>query len=127
MLPALEERGTIYLFALAEREDLPRWDVVLSSEWSDKDLQGAVRLVVELLRPRLDPDELTMISRVAVIPSSDPNMQVLPASLSHVVPADEKVVYVSLLGSDVRRAFIFKGQHPPTVLAENLLAEATVA
>ncbi len=54
-----------------------------------------------------------MIARVAIVPSSDPRVQEMPDSLNGVTPKDEKVIYVSLLGSDVRRAFIFKAQHAP--------------
>ena len=115
ILPVLEEKGIVYLFAFAERENIDRWDIVLSADWSDKDWSGAVRLIADLLRPRLEPHEKTMIARIAVIPSTDPNMQSLPVGLEGVVPADNKRVTVELLGSDIRSAFIFKAKHPPTV------------
>ena len=36
LLPMLEQRGAVYLFALFEREETAgKWDIVLSSEWSD--------------------------------------------------------------------------------------------
>lgn len=115
ILPALEEHGPVYLFAFAEREDVNLWDVVVSSHATDKDWVDSIRFVVDLLWPVLEPQERMMISRVAVIPSSDPKVQEMPASMDGVEPKDEKVVYVSLLGSDIRRAFIFKAQRPPTV------------
>lgn len=124
LLPDLEARGTVYLFALAEQTDVERWDVVISSEWSDRDWTAAVRTVVDLLKPRLTPEEITMISRIAVILSSDPKVQEMPASLDGVVPENSHVINVPLLGSDVRRAFIFKAQHPPAVLpGEESLAD----
>ena len=114
VLPALEKLGTVYLFALAEREDINLWDIVLSSDWADQNWPGAIGTVVDLLWPILEPQERTTIARVAVVPSSDPRVQEMPDSLNGVTPEDEKVVYVSLLGSDIRRAFVFRAQHAPT-------------
>ena len=122
ILPELEAHGTVYLFALAEREDIERWDIVISSEWSDSDWTAAVRTIVNLLRPRLTPGEITMISRVAIILSSDPTLQEMPVSLKGVVPEDNHIINVSFLGSDVRRAFVFKAQYPPKLLPRESLA-----
>lgn len=124
VLPALEEQGPVYLFAFAEREDVNLWDIVLSSGAADEDWAGSVRFVVDLLWPVLEPQERTMIARVAVIPSNDPKVREMPASMDGVEPGDKKVIYVSLLGSDVRRAFIFKAQHPPVVSLSESLASA---
>ena len=125
LLPILEARGTIYLFALAEREDIDRWDVVLSSDWSDKDSTEAVRFVAVELQSRLKLPEITMVSRIAVIPSSDSRMQEMPESLNGIVPRDGKIIYVSLLGSDIRRAFIFKADHAPVVTQDKSFASAS--
>ena len=115
ILPILEREGEVYLFALAEREDIDRWDVVLSADWADDHWEKAVRLVVDLLEPRLDSRERALISRIAVIPSHDPNVQSLPMSLDGIVPADNKRISIELLGSDIRSAFIFKSKRPPLV------------
>ena len=122
LLPALEERGTVYLFAFAERNDFNRWDIVLSSDWSDKDWPGAVRCVIDLLWPQLEPWEKSMIALIAVIPSGNARMQEMSEDLDGVTPEDKKVVEDSLLGSDVRRAFVFKGRHPPAPAANEPLA-----
>lgn len=123
LLPVLEARGGIYLFAFAETDGLRRWDVVLSSEWSDRNPNEAVRYVVGLLQPILTVEEITLISRVAVIRSSDPNMQALPTELNGVSPGQRKIVYASFLGSDIRQAYVFRGQRPPKVQQEALLAD----
>lgn len=115
ILPALELHGTVYLFALAEREDSAWWDVVLSSEWSDKDRTGAIGIVIDLLWPRLELEERMMIAKVVVVPSHNARMQEMPASLDGVTPEDKKVVYVTLLGSDVKQAFIFTARHAPPI------------
>ena len=78
VLPELEARGIVYLFALAEREDVNRWDVVLSAEWSDGDYAAAVRVVADAVRVRSDSSEITTLSRVVIIPSNDPRITEMP-------------------------------------------------
>ena len=123
ILPMLENEGEVYLFALAERQDIDRWDVVLSADWADHHWEKALRLIADLLEPRLNPQEKVLIAQIAVIPSNDPNMQSLPVSLDGVVPADNKRISVELLGSDIRSAFIFKAKHPP--VAPSVTAETS--
>ncbi len=127
LLPALEARETIYLFALAEREDINLWDIVISSDQTGEDEMAEIRFVVNELQSLLEPEEINMISRVAVIPPDDPNMQGLPASLDGVVPQDEKVVSHSLLGSEVSRAFIFKANHPPKAASHSEVLAGSAA
>ena len=113
LLPGLEERGPVYLFALGEREGIDRWDVILSAEWSDRNYADAVRVVADALVKSLVPSELTMLASVAVIPSSEPNILDMPKSLGNVSPEEEKVIEFTLMGLEIRRAFIFKAQSPP--------------
>ena len=127
ILPALEARGTVYLFAFAERADVNLWDVVLSSKWSDRNWSESIGIVVDLLWPLLETPERTMIARIAIVPSSDPRVQEMPDTLDGVTPKDGKVIYVSLLGSDVRRAFVFKAQHAPRSRAADAALNAAVA
>jgi len=76
LLPMLEERGTVYLFALFERtETAGKWDIVLSSEWSDHESAPAVRLISDALIPKLNPEELSALSRVFIAPSHDPEVE----------------------------------------------------
>ena len=126
ILPALEERGAVYLYALAEREDVDRWDVILSSEWSDKDWPGSIGIVVDLLWPVLEQQEKISISRIAIVPSGDARMRDLPDSLDGVAPEDQKVIYVSLLGENVRRAYIFKAQHAPSASVRESVPDVAV-
>ena len=126
LLPELEARGAVYLFALVEREDVERWDVVLCSEWTDGDWGAAVRTVVGLLKPRLTPGEITLISRIGIITSDDPRVQEMPVSLDGIVPGDHHVINVPFLGADARRAYIFKAQHPPLLSPREELLVAAV-
>ena len=112
LLPELEMRGTIYLFALAEREDVDRWDVVLSSSWSDENYTAAVRIVADAVVARVEPSELTNLAGVRIIPSNDPDFLDMPSTLENSSLDDEKVIDVPLSRLDIRRAYIFKTERP---------------
>ena len=131
ILPDLEAQGSVYLFAFAEHDDVDRWDIVLSSDWSDKDSEKAVQLVYNKLRPRIDLQELILISRIAVIPSSDPKVRALTNRLVHITPQDHLIVPSKLmlpddelLGSAVRRAFVFKAQRSLEAVTDEVLNDA---
>ncbi len=118
LLRDLEARGVVYLYAFAERDDLDRWDIVLSSDWSDKDPEEAVSFVYNKLRPHIAPREMVLISRISIIPTNDPRISELTKRLMHISPEDHLVVpsrmiYNELLGSGVRLAFIFKAERLP--------------
>lgn len=120
LLPDLERRGMVYLFALVEREDVNLWDVVISSEWSDRDEVSAVREVANALAGRLEPGELSMLSRIAIIPSNAPDIQTMPWSVENISPEDEKVISVPFLGLEVRRVLIFRSQRPVGISRANV-------
>jgi hypothetical protein len=114
LLPKLEARGEVYLYAVCEREDIyNRWDVLFSSAWSDEDRIAAMRVIFDLLHPLLTPDELILISRVVVFRSSEPAILNLPHEWQGT-SKDRKVFEGSFMGVDLRRIFLFKGKQPQT-------------
>ena len=117
LLPFLEKQGPVYLFAFAERADLDRWDVVLSAEWSDHEIAMAVFKVSRELHLRLEPQEMTMLGSIAVVPSTDPNFQRMLSSTVDLSTNKTEVVQGSFLGSDIKKAFVFKVRRPPAEAA----------
>ncbi len=116
----------MYLFAFVEREDVDRWDVVVSAEWSDQKMSMAVFFVSKALALKLEPGEMSMLARIVIIPSDTPDVREMPASLSGTMPSDEKVIHVSFLGLDIRRAFVFKAQLPSARLETRSFADVGV-
>ena len=110
LLPELEARGKVYLFALGEREDVGKWDVILSSEWSDTDEIIAVKTVADALVGKLLPTELVALAGVVVIPSSERNIVDMPKSLESASPEEAKMIDLTMMGLDIHRMFIFKAQ-----------------
>ena len=109
LLPMLEQRGAVYHFALFERKETAgKWDIVLSSEWSDKERAEAVRLISDALVPKLNPDELSALSRVFIAPSGEPEVDVLAIAeegmpMKHFFSDD-----FSFMGLPIKQAYVFR-------------------
>ncbi len=110
LLPHLDAQGTVYFFALGQRGETNQWDVIVSAEWSDHAYAASVRLIADALVARLEQAELLMLASVVVIPSTEPNITDMPKNLESMSPEDEKIVELTLLGLEVRRAYIFRAQ-----------------
>jgi len=116
LLPMLEQRGSVYLFALFEREETSgKWDIVLSSDWSDNERGDAVRLISDALVPKLNPEEISALSRVFIAPSYDP-------AVEELIEADQaqhvERFYTSgfsFMGVPIRQLYVFRTQKTPRV------------
>ena len=66
-----KEKGKFVLFALFEREEAKnKWDVVISASWLGDDFRRWDDLV-ERIRRRLEPSELSKLSRVVILEPYD--------------------------------------------------------
>ena len=116
LLPMLEQRGPVYLVALFEREETSgKWDIVLSSVWSDQDSIAAMRLISDALVPKLNPEELSALSGVFIAPSHDPAVEeLIDAEQSNSVER----FYASgfeFMGVPIRQFYIFRTRKTPRV------------
>jgi hypothetical protein len=117
ILPLLEERGPVYLFALFERDDAPgKWDLIVSAQWADPEAAGAVRFVSTALVPRLDKEQLASISRIVIIPSTAPAVNLM-ASAINIAAGVSEIVDCNFMGLLIKHAFVFRTQHPPVTNA----------
>ena len=112
LLPKLESRGPVYFYALIEREDVSRWDVTLSAEWSDTNYTAAIRFVADALVPTLDPSELSVLSGVVILPSSGLDFQALPASFEQTSPRFDAAINLMDTSWGTRRMFVIKVRKP---------------
>jgi hypothetical protein len=120
-LPALDKLGAVYLFALFEREDATgKWDIVLSSEWSDKDATSANKFVSSQVVPLLDPEELASLSRVVVIPSTAPAIAAMSSAMN-VDGGSVEVQDCTFSGLQIKHAFVFRCKRP---ISKSQLTEA---
>lgn len=115
LLPMLEQRGAVWLFALFERKETAgKWDIVLSSEWSDTERADAVRLISDALVPKLSSDELSALSRVFIAPSYAPEVDVFALGdrgmpMKHFFSDD-----FSFMGVPIKQAYVFRTRTQPT-------------
>lgn len=112
-LGKLDPLSPIYLWALFEHEDAPgKWDVVLSSEGSDKNPASAIRAISKHLVPELESAELAAVSRIVIIPSEEPSVLALAQSMA-VQSSSVEISECNFMGLEVRHAFLFQTQRPP--------------
>ena len=70
------EKGNFTLFALIEREDsLGKWDVVVSVNWIDNTEKALINNIASKIHKELAKEEQLMLSRIVVLPPSDPIVQ----------------------------------------------------
>ena len=70
------KRGGFNLFGLFLRKDAPgKWDLVISAEWFGSDRKRDLDFIVGYLKQSLLPEELIMISRIALIRPNHPFVQ----------------------------------------------------
>jgi len=111
-LPELDKHGPIYLYALFEREDATgKWDIVLSSEWSDKDATSANKVVSNQVAPLLSREELASLSRVVVIPSTAPAIAAMSSAIN-VDGGSAEVQDCNFSGLLIKHAFVFRCKRP---------------
>jgi len=67
------EKGSFNLFALIERDDsLGKWDIVISAEWIGDKEKALINTIASKIRNYLSEVEQIMLSRIVVLPSTDP-------------------------------------------------------
>jgi hypothetical protein len=67
------KKGSFNLFALIERDDsLGKWDIVVSAEWVGEKEKELINTIALKIREYLSEDEQLMLSRIVVLPLTDP-------------------------------------------------------
>ena len=68
--------GDFDLFALIEREDsFGKWDVIVSANWIDNQEKAIINTLASKISETLTEDEQLMLSRILILPPSDPFVQ----------------------------------------------------
>ena len=101
-----QRKGPFLLFALLLREDAPDvWDVLVSAPWADVDRGDALREISAELSRVADPEELKLVSKIAIVDQFDPALAALRSAFD-VENAAVEVRDSELFGLRVSRAFI---------------------
>lgn len=118
LLPSLLEKGEVYLFALFERDDVTgKWDIIFSSEWSDREPTAAVRFISDKIVPLLSPSDLAAISRVVVIPSDQPAIRAMSQSVN-IEGGCAEIQDCNFMGLQIKHAFVIRCKQPPITKAD---------
>lgn len=102
-------RGKFSLFALFAREDLPdRWDLIVSAPWATGQ-QEVVDYLVTQIKERIGADKLVGLSRIVVIPPSEPPVQALNRAI-HMEHSDAEIKNSDFFGLRIKHAFLITSQ-----------------
>ena len=117
LLSSVQSQGDVYLFALFERED-GKWDILVSSDWGDRDPNGIVRDLSRDLVAALNKEELLLVSRIVVVPSASPAVSAFAQGV-HVDSGKILIEDSNLFGLQIKRAVVFRALKPkaPTPVA----------
>lgn len=74
-----KEKGPLNLFALFEREDINRWDLVISAPWAKHD-QATLGYIADVIKRHLAPEEMTLLARMVILPADEDPVLSLNAS-----------------------------------------------
>lgn len=70
-----QQWGDMSLFALFLREDAPnRWDLVVAAPWVRDNRSEVMKSIAKLLREKLLPNEIVLLSRIVLLESTDPGV-----------------------------------------------------
>ena len=74
-------RGPFRLFGLFLRVDSPeRWDLLVAAPWLNKNPEDGLKQVVKEMKGDLNPEEMSSVSRVVVLKTTDEALNSLPES-----------------------------------------------
>ncbi len=99
------DKGPFNLFALFLREGEIDWDIVVSSEWIDKDKYEAIRYISSNIQQKLTVEELLRISGVQIIDSNNTDLE----AIYRIVNVEHSVTEVAnhnFFGFLIKNAYI---------------------
>ena len=101
-----QENGSFDLFALFLREDsIGKWDILVASDWLQKDQRKSMRLITKKLRDQLSKNELINVSRVVIISEDNPGFD----DFSQAIDSEDEVTEVKntiFFGLPIKHAFV---------------------
>jgi hypothetical protein len=126
---SLEARGTVYLCALMQQEDqINKWDLVVSSAWTDSHAREANQYLSNELSTRLEREDYAELARLVVLPSRAPFVAAITSTF-RVEDGKAELINFGINGLAIRRAFLFRSMPAPGVApgsAVPVAAQATL-
>jgi len=101
-------KGDFALFAFFLREDaVDNWDLLVAAPWIETDKKTALSYIAEQIQLLFKPEELTQLSRVVLIDSTNPVLDVI----NRTIKIEHSVTDVQdshFFGIQTKRAFIIR-------------------
>lgn len=92
-------------FALLLREDVQKWDLVVSATWLDTNQLEGLKFLVAQIRQALTEDEFLMLSRIVPHPTTSE----IPAAFARAINAEHGLIEIkdsNFFGFNIKEAYI---------------------
>ena len=100
-----QEKGPLNLFALFEREDINRWDLVISAPWAKHDLE-TLGYIADVIKRHLTPEEMVFLARMVILPADEDPVLSLNANFD-VEHGQMELNHPSRFGLPAKYGYIF--------------------
>jgi len=110
----LEEKKSLNLFALVQREDHDNWDIVISSNSFLNNEKEFLSYFVKLLQDTLTDKELEIISRVVLLKPDDSFVKNINSSIN-VTKGSTTVENSSFNGMLIRKMYLLYSSRNSTI------------
>jgi hypothetical protein len=104
-----DERLSLNLFALFLRDGNEKWDLLVSSEWIDRDKYGSLKYIESKLKKELSQEELLEISGMVIIDDMsiiDDINRAIHKYPRGVTPPGAEIENINLSGIIIRYGYI---------------------
>jgi hypothetical protein len=99
------EMGPLNLFALFKREDINRWDLVVSAPWA-ADNFITLGYIADVVKRHLTPEDMVMLARIVILPADEDPVLSLNAKFD-VEHGEIEVNHPSRFGLPAKYGYIF--------------------
>jgi hypothetical protein len=116
------EKGSFNLFGLFFREDGINWNILVASEWIDKDKYGSIRYISSIIQHNLSAEELSYISGIEIIDSNNPYLE----SIYRTIHVEHDIVEIGnrvFFGFWIKYAYIITSKSTTQHLGDGRIIE----
>lgn len=105
------DKGSFNLFALFLRDGYNQWDILVSSEWIDKEKYKSFRYIASKVQIELTKEEIIEISGIEVIDHDNPELE----SIYRAISTEHSIVEIincNFFGFIIRYGYIMTSKSP---------------
>lgn len=106
-----QDKGPFNFFALFLRDGYNQWDLLVSSEWIDKEKYESIRYIASKIQKKLTKEEIVDVSGIEVIDHDNPELE----SIYRTISTEHSIVEVvnrNFFGFTISHGYIMTSKSP---------------